>query len=228
MASSIPTLLALPRLQAFPVLVALPVLLFPSAACRVDSGGAESGPARSGDSGAAGVTTSTSTASGGTTSGGAATAETDATRQDLADPDAWVVLEAADDPFTDRPADAACDPSGLTVEHGLYEVQTGPCPYLSAGQPTLADVRAGDAVSVLVYHTSLTSDDPAEAHLAVALDGALVWEETVAIPAASGVHTAQIPAAGDAPAGSVVVFHLHNHGSNAWTLGHLRVEPPDR
>jgi hypothetical protein len=32
-----------------------------------------------------------------------------------------------------------------------------------------------------------------------------------------------VPAPAAAPIGTTMVFHLHNHGSNAWNLAHLRV-----
>ena len=52
--------------------------------------------------------------------------------------------------------------------------------------------------------------------VAVTVAGKRVWEMDVAIPAAANIHDLRIPVDFDAPAGSAVEFHLHNHGYNSW------------
>lgn len=144
-------------------------------------------------------------------------------RLDLADPELWVALDAADDPFADhRPDPVDCDPAGLFVETGLFEVDTSLCGYVSAAQTLTADVRVDDTLQVLVYHAALSASEPAEGHVAILIGEHLVWEQTVAIPSGSGVYSSEVGAAFDAPVGTQAVFHLHNHGNNSWNLGHLR------
>ena len=70
-----------------------------------------------------------------------------------------------------------------------------------------------------------TAPEAAEAHVAVLLGEQLVWETTLPIPTPSAVHDVEVPASAAASQGTPVVIHLHNHGSNAWNLGHLRVQP---
>ncbi len=145
-------------------------------------------------------------------------------REDLTDPALWVPLEAAEDPFADhRPDQVECDPDqGISVETGLLEVDTTFCAYVTAAQPSLAEVVAGDTLQVLVYHGSLNSSVEGEAHVALMLGEVLVWEQHIAIPGGSDVYSTELPAEVDAPTGTQAVFHLHNHGNNSWNLGHYR------
>lgn len=142
---------------------------------------------------------------------------------DLVTPESWVIDQSVD-PFPHHlTAQHSCDPDGMVVEEGLLEIYTGDCGYLVARQSSLEAVLQGDSIEVLVYHSSLTAQDPAQAHAALTIDGQLIWEETVPIPSISLVYAAEVVADFEADAGSEVVLHLHNHGSNVWTMGHLRV-----
>jgi hypothetical protein len=58
----------------------------------------------------------------------------------------------------------------------------------------------------------------------VSIAGRLVWEADVEIPTEANIYDVRIPLAFDAPAGSQIEFHLHNHGYNSWTLLELEVE----
>ena len=59
---------------------------------------------------------------------------------------------------------------------------------------------------MLVYHSSLTAQDPAQAHAALTVDGQLIWEETVPIPSISLVYAAEVVADFEAKAGSEVSY----------------------
>ena len=143
---------------------------------------------------------------------------------DLTDPHLWTQLSAEEDPFGDhRPVEVSCDEEdGLTVESGLLEIDTTFCNYASLVQPSLTTVDLGEVLEVLVYHGSLTSSEEAEAHVALMLGEQVVWEQQIGIPSGSGVYSVEVDAALSAPAGTSVVFHLHNHGANSWNLGHFR------
>ena len=43
-------------------------------------------------------------------------------------------------------------------EDGALEVETGYCNYLSLGQPSLADVAAGDTLHLVLWHGNLAFD----------------------------------------------------------------------
>lgn len=139
----------------------------------------------------------------------------------------WDILDDADDPFPEHAAQAKrrCY-SGFGEYLGLLDIDTNQCGYVSAAQPTLADVHAGDAVAVLAWHQALASTDPdAQGHMALVLDGELLWELVVDIPAAAAIHEVLVPIERDVPAGSEIVVHVHNHGGNTWRLSHVRVVP---
>lgn len=155
--------------------------------------------------------------------GGCAEAGDDGTTTMLIDPDGWAIVEGEADPFADeRPGDAVCDPSAVTQElfggEPALEVWTGPCDWVSVAQPLRAGLPAGAAVTLRLWHFELTAPAPGEARLAVAIDGARVWETKIPIPSPSGLvrETWTMPRA--AAEGAPVVFHLDNHGANTYAL----------
>jgi hypothetical protein len=138
---------------------------------------------------------------------------------------AWAPVEASEDPFADRPADARCGPGGTKVEGDAFEVETDLCPYLTATQTTAAALRAGDRVELVVWHLVLTASVAAEAHVAVRIGDALPFERRVPIPSREEIYAEVWTLDAPLPAGSRAWFHLHNHGSNNWNLGRVRVVP---
>ena len=143
----------------------------------------------------------------------------------LVDVNAWTVQGAAEDSFADhRPANVDCPDNNWYNEDGALEVETGYCNYLSLGQPSLTELRKGDKLHLVLWHGDLAFRRPARAHVAISVDGRTVWEERVEIPADAGIFDTRIDIDFDAPAGSKVEYHLHNHGYNTWTLLQLEVE----
>ena len=137
----------------------------------------------------------------------------------------WSEQTPAGDSLADhRPAELECPSSSWYNEDGALEVETGYCNYLSLVQPSLTAVKPGDSVHLVLWHADLAFEEPATAHVAVTIAGKLVWETDVAIPAEANIYDLRIPVDFDAPAGSEVEFHLHNHGYNSWTLLELEVE----
>jgi mono/diheme cytochrome c family protein len=143
----------------------------------------------------------------------------------LTDVNEWEVQSAADDRFSaHRPADVTCPDNSWYNEDGALEVQTGYCNYLALAQPSLAALKKGDSLHLVLWHGSLRFDAPAQAHVAVTIDGRTVWTKDVKIPADADIYDVRIPIEFDAPVGSKVEYHLHNHGYNTWTLLKLDVE----
>lgn len=143
----------------------------------------------------------------------------------LVDADAWTEQSAANDSLgAHRPAQVQCPANSWYNEDGALEVETGYCNYLSLVQPSLAAIRAGDSLRLVLWHGGLAFEQPASAHVAVTVAGKLVWETQVAIPAEADIYDLRLPVNFDAPAGSPVEFHLHNHGYNTWTLLKLEIE----
>jgi mono/diheme cytochrome c family protein len=143
----------------------------------------------------------------------------------LVDGNDWVVQSAAEDSFSaHRPAEISCPDSSWYDEDGALEVQTGYCNYLSVAQSSKTALASGDSLHLVLWHGNLAFDAPAQAHVAVTVDGHTVWEKDVKIPSDAEIYDVRIPVDFDAPAGSKVEYHLHNHGYNTWTLLKLDVE----
>lgn len=148
-----------------------------------------------------------------------------ATSLSLVDMDAWTEQSAANDSLREhRPVEVQCPGNSWYNEDGALEVETGYCNYLSLVQPSLAAIKAGDSLHLVLWHGGLAFEQPASAHVAVTVAGKLVWESEVAIPAEADIYDLRLPLDFDAPAGSPVEFHLHNHGYNTWTLLQLELE----
>ncbi len=140
----------------------------------------------------------------------------------LAESSLWNEANPSQDPFDDRPAFVECPPEALTLEFvngdEAVEVTTGVCNYLALTQPLLFEVKRGDHVDFRVWHFELKAPEAAQAHVGVAIDGEVVWDEWREIPSLGGLLTSSWTADRDIPAGADVVFHLHNHGLNTWLL----------
>lgn len=136
--------------------------------------------------------------------------------------DAWAPGEAQDDPRPEhRPALVECD-HGFYPESGGLEIDTGACNYLSLSQPLLDAIEPGDPLHLQLWWQSLASVDPAEGHLAIFVDDALLWEEHVAIPGPAAARNLDFESPLGAPAGATLTLHLHNHGYNTWHFHELR------
>ena len=144
------------------------------------------------------------------------------TRVNLIDPSRWTPLSADEDPFEDRPEDVHCPESALMTEplggELSYGIDTGMCNYVTAKQTSLVPVTAGETIQVRLWHFALSASEPAKAHVVLTVNGLGVLEKHVPIPSASGLITAEASVREFVPAGSPVLFHLHNHGENSWSL----------
>jgi hypothetical protein len=137
-------------------------------------------------------------------------------------PERWVRIAPAEDPFDDRPPVVSCSATAVMAEtlaeENVYSVDTGACNYLTAMQPTVRAIAAGELLKVRLWHFELTADEPAEAHAALVIDGITLLDERVPIPSAGGLIVRELRAERDVAAGARAYFHLHNHGENSWSL----------
>lgn len=140
----------------------------------------------------------------------------------LIDPTQWTVVAAPDDPFSDRPERFPCT-GGFQVEGEVYEVETDKCAYLTASQPSLRSVRAGDRVETLMWHQLLVADVPAEAHMAVRLGPHVIAEARLALPFPPELYEVEWTTPEPVPAGTPVYIHVHNHGSNSYRFGSVEL-----
>ena len=151
------------------------------------------------------------------------TADPEPVEPNLIDHGAWSVLDADEDPYSEhRPADDSCPESAVTLEGTTLEVDTGLCLYATFEQPALIDADAGTPMESLIWHSTLASVDPAEAHILLEVNGEAVRDEVIAIPAQAEVLGDDWSPSSDIAAGDPVRLHLHNHGANTWNIGYLR------
>lgn len=138
---------------------------------------------------------------------------------ELAAMDAWQVGAVQVDPFPDHRTDAVeCPLSAVIIEGSTIEVDTGACPYVLLEQPLLADVQARETVEIVFWHNDLASIEPAEAHVAFAVDGTIWFDRQIPIPSTAAAYAEIVTIPEDAPAGASLVLHLHNHGANTWNV----------
>ncbi len=146
----------------------------------------------------------------------------------LLDPEAWVEAESDHDPLPQhRPDPWICPLSAWGPEFGALEVTTQECNYLSVAQPLAHAIAVGDPLKVTAWWQTLIAAEAAEGHLALFVDGELLWEEWVQIPGDADVREVVFESPLAAPAGAEVIFHLHNHGYNSWTFAGLELLDPD-
>jgi hypothetical protein len=157
--------------------------------------------------------------------GATGTGETDELGS-LIDHQQWQVLDAAADPLADhRPESVDCGSDGWLYEATTLEVRTDFCNYLAVGQPSLVALEQGQLVQVIFYHYDLVAPEPALGHVAIMIDGQMLWEQEIAIPGDANVFIEEFASPITAELGSQVVFHLHNHGQNTWVLQDLMAMP---
>ncbi|MFT7624351.1 MAG: hypothetical protein ACI9WU_003538 [Myxococcota bacterium] len=144
----------------------------------------------------------------------------------------WTQLDARDDPFTDRPADALPCPSpgGFDIVQGSFEVDTDFCLYMTTAQPSLIDIPKGWVINAVLWHLDLLppEKDPeaAEAHLSLKLGDIVLWDGVVPIPGPSKFIEQQVTLDQDVPLGTPVYFHVHNHGPNSYRLLRVTAQAP--
>lgn len=194
-----------------------------SAAGPESSGSNATGSTGSSASGATNADASTSTSGSDSSSSGGLEPSLG---QPLVAADAWTRAAASDDPFVaERPEPVSCD-LGFGLETGSFEVDTELCLYGAFEQPSRVDVHEGDTFELLLLHDLLYATDPAVAHLAIAMDGELEWETEIPIPSEAGIVRPTWTAERDLPAGTMVHFHVHNHGANNYRLWELTIASP--
>ena len=113
------------------------------------------------------------------------------------------------------------------METDIFEVETDDCTYASFAQPTAQPLATGDRVTLELWHLQLWAPAATNGHIAVMIDDWLVWEQAPEIPGSAAHFAPSIVVPRNIPAGSRVVFHLHNHGSNSYRLHHIdRITAP--
>ncbi len=144
------------------------------------------------------------------------------------DHQAWQSVEAAADPFADhRPPEdeLECGLAGWLIESNTLEVDTNQCNYVTLTQPALVDMTPETPMRLEFRYFDLIAPAPATAHVALQVGDAIVWEREITIPGPAMVlNEDELTAQVEAPAGTPIYFHLHNHGQNTYTLDEVEAE----
>jgi hypothetical protein len=147
----------------------------------------------------------------------------------LATPDAWRAWDG-DDPFGE-PDERYCDPLAWGLEDLgetlTLQIYTTGCPWVTVFQVTLQEVRPRDRIAVRVFHDPLLGPSGSEARLGLWLDGDVIWEDAARIPGPSGVLSGEVAVDRRVPAGSPILFHVDNHGTNSYHLYEIGLKLPD-
>lgn len=144
----------------------------------------------------------------------------------IAVPGGWTLATADQDPFPDRPDEPRCPEWGLRVEGGSLEVNTGDCSYATLTQATPAELPAGSRLTATVAHFDLFAPEPAMAHVALALGDTVLWSRDLPVPLAASVYPVEVVLTEPVPAGTPLLFHVHNHGANSWFLTRIEAAYP--
>ena len=147
-------------------------------------------------------------------------------RTPLVDHEAWSRTEPTNDPLAEhRPETVDCKESAIERRplqgEPSISVHTKFCNYASVTQELDCAVREGESLYLRLFRSRLDfpEGEDVEAHVALLLDGSVVWEDTVAIPNdRSNLYTETWTAKRRYPEGTSVTYHVHNHGSNTWSL----------
>lgn len=137
----------------------------------------------------------------------------------LIDHAAWEPAPARADPLIDhRPPVVDCGLAGWYVQGEELEIDTNFCNYAALRQPSLVAIDTCTPLRLELYHFDLLAPEPAQAHVAMLIDGQIVWEKLIEIPGKAAVYEEEFISPIAAPVGAEVMLHLHNHGQNTWTL----------
>lgn len=154
----------------------------------------------------------------------------------------WEITEDGDELFGSPPSESTCPPPSedcptpdgacVVVPPGcrptyiaecfdpftVLAVYTDSCSWVTLEQPLLRDIRAGDEIGIRTFHFALNAPSGGEARVGLAIGEEMVFDRKFLIPQPSGPANGLWVAPKDIPAGTRVLFHVDNHGSNEYLL----------
>jgi len=92
------------------------------------------------------------------------------------------------------------------------------CNWITLEQPSLRAIRVGDQVEVRARHAELTAPVPAEARMLFVIGDEIALDYSALIPSDGFFPSATWTATKDYPAGTPLLWHVDNHGSNEYQL----------
>ena len=138
---------------------------------------------------------------------------------DLVTGEGWTLTADASDPFIDQAAERRrCSVTDYGEEYGGVEISTTYCGYITLEQAITEDLQAGDVIELILWHSPLVSDTPAQGLIAIQLGDLVLWSQPLTVPSEPKSWTDYVTIERPIGAGAMLYFHVHNHGSNAYTL----------
>jgi hypothetical protein len=142
---------------------------------------------------------------------------------DLTSGSEWRIADPTEDPYmTMRAERELCTITDFGEEYGGLEVSTVYCDYATLVQPIDEEINPGDMIEVIIWHSPLVSEIPAQGEISLSLSGELLWSQHLEIPGAAQSWNIAFESSFSAPRGELLTFHVHNHGANAYTLLSVR------
>jgi len=94
------------------------------------------------------------------------------------------------------------------------------CNWITLEQPSLRAIRAGDEVQVRASHDTLTAPVPGVARMSFVVGDELAFDEQIPINPINGFELLSTiwTAPKDYPAGTSLLWHVDNHGTNEYLL----------
>lgn len=138
---------------------------------------------------------------------------------DLVSGSAWSIADRSTDPYHPlRDERQVCGMTDFGEEYGGVEISTARCDYLTLTQPISHDLSPGDLIEVVLWHSPLVSETPAEGLINLSLGAVDLWSHPLMIPQNAQSWTLSFEVDEPVAQGERLTFHVHNHGSNSYTL----------
>lgn len=106
----------------------------------------------------------------------------------------------------------------LSIYTRMPDDRVNLCNWLTLEQPSLRSIRAGDQVEVRARHSALTAPNPGPARMTFVIGDEIALEYSTPIPSNFGFPSNTWTATKDYPAGTQLLWHVDNHGSNEYML----------
>ena len=97
------------------------------------------------------------------------------------------------------------------------------CNWLTLEQASLRAIRAGDQIEVRARHAELTAPVPGKARMIFVIGDEAVLDYEVLIPSDFNFPSETWTAPKDYPAGTPLLWHVDNHGSNEYMLIEVKI-----
>jgi len=100
------------------------------------------------------------------------------------------------------------------------------CNWITLEQLSLRAIHTGDQVEVRTFHAELTAPVPGEARMTFVIGDEIVHDYETLIPSGSSFPSTTWTADKDYPAGTPLLWHVNNHGSNEYMLIEVNICDP--